>query len=143
VFTCSVKPFFFCFDVVVFQSCPTLPLQLFFRVFLLVFVASVFYFRVYTNYGLSLVNCICLTGSFRVLMDQEAKGLRPSRSPSEPNHFLQWGSRKRLRCIKTPDDGSPSPSPSEVLRRSIPRASRPLDIPPFRSPRRRSTIHRR
>ncbi|KAK3149006.1 hypothetical protein QOZ80_3AG0211650 [Eleusine coracana subsp. coracana] len=76
-------------------------------------------------------------------MDQEVKESRPSRSPSEPNHFLQWGSRKRLRCVKTRDDGSPSPSPSEVLRRAIPRTTRPLDIAPFRSPRRPSTLQRR
>ncbi|KAL6636724.1 hypothetical protein ACP70R_024296 [Stipagrostis hirtigluma subsp. patula] len=66
-------------------------------------------------------------------MDQEVKESRPSRSPSEPNLFLQWGSRKRLRCVKTRDDGSPSPSPSEVLRRAVPRSTRPLlggDIPP-------------
>jgi hypothetical protein len=80
-------------------------------------------------------------GSFSVLMDQEAKDLRPSRSPNEPNHFLQWGSRKRLRCVKT--RGSPSPSSSDVLRRAIPRAARPLDIVPFRSPRRPSTIQQR
>ena len=76
-------------------------------------------------------------------MDQEVKD---SRSPSEPNLFLQWGSRKRLRCVKTRDDGSPSPSPFEVLRRAIPRASRPLlgaDVAPFRSPRRPSTLQRR
>nr|CAB3497980.1 unnamed protein product [Digitaria exilis] len=79
-------------------------------------------------------------------MDQEAKDPRPSRSPSEPNLFLQWGSRKRLRCVKTRDDGSPSPSPSESLRRAVPRSSRPLlgaDIAPFRSPRRPSTLQRR
>ena len=79
-------------------------------------------------------------------MDQEVKDSRPSRSPSEPNLFLQWGSRKRLRCVKTRDDGSPSPSPSEVLRRAVPRSSRPLlgaDIAPFRSPRRPSTLQRR
>ncbi|XP_066336413.1 uncharacterized protein [Miscanthus floridulus] len=78
-------------------------------------------------------------------MDQEAKDSRPSRSPSEPNLFLQWGSRKRLRCVKTRDDGSPSPSPSEGLRRAIPRAPRPLlgaDIATFRSPRRPSTLNR-
>ncbi|RLN18205.1 uncharacterized protein C2845_PM02G46030 [Panicum miliaceum] len=78
-------------------------------------------------------------------MDQEVKDSRPSRSPSEPNLFLQWGSRKRLRCVKTRDDGSPSPSPSEVLRRAVPRASRPLlgaDVAPFRSPRRPSTLQR-
>ncbi|XP_062214253.1 uncharacterized protein LOC133915198 [Phragmites australis] len=79
-------------------------------------------------------------------MDQEVKDSRPSRSPSEPNLFLKWGSRKRLRCVKTRDDGSPSPSPSEVLRRAVPRTTRPLlggDIAPFRSPRRPSTLHRR
>jgi hypothetical protein len=79
-------------------------------------------------------------------MDQEVKDSRPSRSPSETNLFLQWGSRKRLRCVKTRDDGSPSPSPSEVLRRAVPRASRPLlgaDVAPFRSPRRPSTLQRR
>lgn len=74
-------------------------------------------------------------------MDREVKDLRPSRSPSEP--FLQWGSRKRLRCIKSRDEGSPSPSPSEVLRRAIPRATRPLDVAPFPSPRRASTLQRR
>ncbi|XP_023156477.1 uncharacterized protein [Zea mays] len=76
-------------------------------------------------------------------MNQEAKDSRPSRSPSEPNLFLQWGSRKRLRCVKTRDDGSPSPSPSEGLRRAIPRATRPLlgaDIAAFRRP---STFNRR
>uniref|UniRef100_A0A804M5Y7 Cysteine proteinases superfamily protein n=1 Tax=Zea mays TaxID=4577 RepID=A0A804M5Y7_MAIZE len=75
-------------------------------------------------------------------MNQEAKDSRPSRSPSEPNLFLQWGSRKRLRCVKTRDDGSPSPSPSEGLRRAIPRATRPLlgaDIAAFRRP---STFNR-
>ncbi|XP_066383612.1 uncharacterized protein [Miscanthus floridulus] len=78
-------------------------------------------------------------------MDQEAKDSRPSRPPSEPNLFLQWGSRKRLRCVKTRDDGSPSRSPSEGLRRAIPRATRPLlgaDIATFRSPRRPSTLNR-
>jgi len=79
-------------------------------------------------------------------MNQEAKDSRPSRSPSEPNLFLQWGSRKRLRCVKTRDDGSPSPSPSQGLRRAIPRSTRPLlgaDIAAFRSPRRPSTLNRR
>nr|ACG38005.1 hypothetical protein [Zea mays] len=74
-------------------------------------------------------------------MNQEAKDSRPSRSPSEPNLFLQWGSRKRLRCVKARDDGSPSPS--EGLRRAIPRATRPLlgaDIAAFRRP---STFNRR
>ncbi|TVU44487.1 hypothetical protein EJB05_03930 [Eragrostis curvula] len=35
-----------------------------------------------------------------------------------------------------------SPSPSEVLRRAVPRATRPIDMA-FRSPRRPSTLHRR
>jgi hypothetical protein len=109
----------------------------FFRVFLLIFLASVVLFLSYRkNHSL-----LTASGSFRVLMDQEVKDLRPSRSPSEPNHFLQWGSRKRLRCVKT--RGSPTPSSSDVLRRAIPRAARPFDIAPFRSPRRPSTVHQR
>uniref|UniRef100_A0A0D9W0F1 Uncharacterized protein n=1 Tax=Leersia perrieri TaxID=77586 RepID=A0A0D9W0F1_9ORYZ len=78
-------------------------------------------------------------------MDPEAKDSKPSRSPSEPNLFLQWGSRKRLRCVKTRDDGSPSPARTEVLRRTIPRVNRPLggDVAPFRSPSRPSTLNRR
>ncbi|XP_051177592.1 uncharacterized protein [Lolium perenne] len=76
-------------------------------------------------------------------MDLEVKEPRPS---SEPNLFLQWGSRKRLRCVKTREDGSPSPARSEVVRRTIPRVNRPLlggDVAQFRSPRRPSTLHRR
>jgi hypothetical protein len=78
-------------------------------------------------------------------MDPEVKDSRPSRSPGEPNLFLQWGSRKRLRCVKTRDDGSPSPARTDVLRRTIPRVNRPLggDVAPFRSPRRPSTLNRR
>lgn len=81
----------------------------------------------------------------RITMDQD-KESRPSRSPSEPNLFLQWGSRKRLRCVKTREDGSPSPARSDVLRRTIPRVNRPLlggDVAQFRSPRRPSTLHSR
>ncbi|KAG8098688.1 hypothetical protein GUJ93_ZPchr0013g34543 [Zizania palustris] len=75
-------------------------------------------------------------------MDPEVKDSRPT---SEPNPFLQWGSRKRLRCVKTRDDGSPSPARTDFLRRTIPRENRPLggDIAPFRSPRRPITLNRR
>ncbi|KAG8061337.1 hypothetical protein GUJ93_ZPchr0003g16936 [Zizania palustris] len=78
-------------------------------------------------------------------MDPEVKDSRPTRSPSEPNLFLQWGSRKRLRCVKTRDEGSPSPARTEVLRRTIPRVNRPLggDVATFRSPRRPSNLNRR
>ncbi|KAF7068496.1 hypothetical protein CFC21_074245 [Triticum aestivum] len=76
-------------------------------------------------------------------MDQEVKESKPS---GEPNLFLQWGSRKRLRCVKSREDGSPSPARSDALRRTIPRVNRPLlggDVAQFRSPRRPSTLHRR
>lgn len=56
-------------------------------------------------------------------MDREEKNLRKSKS-LEPEVFLQWGNRKRLRCVRVKDPQTSQKS-SGVIRRSI--ASRFLD----------------
>ncbi|CAL9093254.1 unnamed protein product, partial [Musa textilis] len=84
-------------------------------------------------------------------MEKESKEQRgaPLRAaPPEPDFPLQWGSRKRLRCVKVRDEGSPAKSDgrrratSRINRRVVtggdkdfptPRFHRPAQLPHRRS----------
>ncbi|XP_008813020.2 uncharacterized protein LOC103723767 [Phoenix dactylifera] len=55
-------------------------------------------------------------------MEKEMKSQRGPRGASEPDFLLQWGNRKRLRCVKVRDEGSLAKSDGQ--KRTTTRVSR-------------------
>ncbi|XP_072957040.1 uncharacterized protein [Typha angustifolia] len=73
-------------------------------------------------------------------MEKEAKNPRVPRVVPEPDFPLQWGNRKRLRCVKVRDEGSPAKSDGQ--KRATSRVNRRVITggdPEFASPSRRPT----
>ncbi|RWW40232.1 hypothetical protein BHE74_00054369 [Ensete ventricosum] len=76
-------------------------------------------------------------------MEKESKEQRgaPLRAaPPEPDFPLQWGSRKRLRCVKVRDEGSPAKSDgrrratSRINRRVVTGGDKDFPAPRFHRP---------
>lgn len=82
-------------------------------------------------------------GASFVQMEKESKEQRgaPLRAaPPEPDFPLQWGSRKRLRCVKVRDEGSPAKSDgrrratSRINRRVVTGGDKDFPTPRFHRP---------